>query len=100
MPRKHDPVPPDPSPRRRLLADQQFFEDLEYWIATDLKVALRLMRIIRETLRNPRSGIGKPEVMKPRYRGCFSKRLTDEDRVVYRVSDEAIDFLSARGHYD
>jgi toxin YoeB len=71
----------------------------EYWAATDAAVHRRLLRIMRETVREPFVGIGKPELLKHQFQGSWSRRLTDEDRVVYRVKPEFIDFLSARYHY-
>jgi toxin YoeB len=75
-----------------------FREDLAYWVATDVKIAQRLLRIVEETLRNPYEGIGKPEPLK-QAAGLWSRRLTDEDRIAYRVTAEHVDFLQARFHY-
>lgn len=78
----------------------QFREDLTYWIQQNPRTAKRLMDIIADAVRNPFQGIGKPEPLKGEFRGCWSRRLTDEDRVVYRVTDEFVDFLQGRYHYD
>jgi len=75
-----------------------FRDDLAYWVATDVRIAQRLLRIVDETLRNPFSGIGKPEPLK-QAAGLWSRRLTEEDRVAYRVTPEYVDFLQARFHY-
>lgn len=93
------PGPPQPE-RRKLLLDDQFFEDFDHWLATDARTARRLVRIVRETLQNPFEGIGKPERMKYQYRGCWSRRLTDEHRIVYLVTSDAVNFLSAKAHYE
>lgn len=77
----------------------QFREDLRSWIGNDPRVAERLMRIVEETLRDPFTGLGKPEPLKHALAGAWSRRLTGEHRVVYRVTDEAVDFLQARYHY-
>ncbi len=76
-----------------------FLEDLEYWVQTDRKTTLRLLRIVRETLRTPFSGIGKPETLRRQLHGLWSRRLTQEHRVVYQVADEVVRFLQARYHY-
>ena len=77
----------------------QFREDLAYWIRTDRKMALRLLRIVDEVMRDPFRGIGKPEPLKGLGPGVWSRRLTQEHRVVYLVSDDRIDFLQGRYHY-
>jgi toxin YoeB len=77
----------------------EFREDLEYWIKTDKKTALRAFRIIEEIMREPFQGIGKPEPLRYLVPGTWSRRLTQEHRIVYLVRDERIDFLQARYHY-
>ena len=77
----------------------QFREDLAYWISTDRKTALRLLRIVEEVMREPFTGIGKPEPLKGLGPGVWSRRLTQEHRVVYLVRAERIDFLQGRHHY-
>ncbi len=77
----------------------QFREDLAYWIHTDRKTALRLLRIVEEVMRDPFRGIGKPEPLKGLGPGAWSRRLTQEHRLVYLVSDDRIDFLQGRHHY-
>ena len=84
---------------RIVALDSVFREDLEWWIRNDRKTALRLMRIIDETIRDPEGGIGKPERLKYVQADVWSKRLTKVDRVVYRVLDDRIEFLQARFHY-
>ncbi len=77
----------------------QFREDLAYWIRTDRKTALRLLRIVEEVMRDPFRGIGKPEPLKGLGPGVWSRRLTQEHRLVYLVNDDRIDFLQGRYHY-
>ncbi len=77
----------------------QFREDLAYWIRTDRKMALRLLRIVDEVMRDPFRGIGKPEPLKGLGPSVWSRRLTQEHRLVYLVSDDRIDFLQGRHHY-
>ncbi len=77
----------------------EFREDLGYWIKTDRKIALRAFRIIEEVMRNPFLGIGKPEPLKYLSPGVWSRRLTQEHRIVYLVKNDRIDFLQAKYHY-
>ena len=77
----------------------QFREDLQYWVENDRKLALRVMKLIEAILRDPFSGIGKPEPLKHLADGAWSRRLTEEHRVVYLVRDDRVDFLQARYHY-
>jgi toxin YoeB len=77
----------------------EFREDLRFWIETDRRVALRVLGLVEAIMRDPFSGIGKPEPLKYFAAGTWSRRLTQEHRVVYAVSDTRIDFLQARYHY-
>jgi len=78
---------------------KQFLEDLRYWVDRDRKTALRCLEVIQAILRDPFAGVGKPERL--RYLGAdvWSRRLTQEHRVVYLVRNDQIDFLQARYHY-
>ena len=88
------------SPKRREAVFQpEFLEDLRYWVETDRKVALRLFDMVEAILREPFQGVGKPEPLRYLAGGAWSRRLTQEHRVVYLVRDERIDFLQARYHY-
>jgi toxin YoeB len=88
------------SPKERAAAFQpEFIEDLRYWVETDRKLALRAFDLIEAILRDPYAGIGKPEPLKYLTPGTWSRRLTQEHRIVYLVRDERIDFLQARYHY-
>lgn len=77
----------------------EFFEDLRYWVETDRKAALRVFDLIEAILREPYTGIGKPEPLKYFAPGAWSRRLSQEHRIVYLVRDTRIDFLQARYHY-
>ena len=87
-------------PKERVAVFQpEFLEDLRYWVETDRKLALRAFDLIEAILREPFTGIGKPEPLKYLALGTWSRRLTQEHRIVYLVRDERIDFLQARYHY-
>ena len=77
----------------------EFREDLHYWVKTDRETALRIFELLEAVLKDPFTGIGKPEPLKYLLAGCWSRRITQEHRLVYRVSKERIDFLQARYHY-
>ena len=77
----------------------EFLEDLRHWVEVDRKVALRALDLIEAIMRDPFSGIGKPEPLKHLSLGVWSRRLTQEHRLVYLVRDDRIDFLQARYHY-
>lgn len=77
----------------------EFIEDLRYWIEADRRVALKAFDLIEAVMRDPFLGIGKPEPLKYLLAGAWSRRLTQEHRIVYLVSKERIDFLQARYHY-
>lgn len=77
----------------------EFREDLRHWVETDRKIALRVLDLVEAILRDPFAGIGKPEPLRYLAAGTWSRRLTQEHRVVYLVSDTRIDFLQARYHY-
>ena len=77
----------------------EFVEDLKFWVKTNRKVALRALDLVQAVLCDPFAGIGKPEPLKYLPSGSWSRRLTEEHRIVYLVSDGRIDFLQARYHY-
>jgi toxin YoeB len=84
---------------REAVFHPDFRQDLRYWVETDRKVAVRAFELIEGILRDPFVGIGKPEPLKYVLAGCWSRRITQEHRLVYRVSEPRIDFLQARYHY-
>ena len=77
----------------------EFRDDLRCWVQTDRKIALRAYNIIEAILRDPFQGIGKPEPLKYLAEGAWSRRLTQEHRIVYLVRSNQIDFLQCRYHY-
>ena len=84
---------------RAAVFQPEFLDDLRHWIETDRRVALKVMDVVESVLRDPFTGIGKPEPLKHILMGAWSRRLTQEHRVVYLVSEDRIDFLQARYHY-
>ena len=77
----------------------EFVADLRYWVKANRKTSLRVFDLIEAVLRDPFSGIGKPEPLKYLGSGVWSRRLTEEHRLVYLASEDRVDFLQTRYHY-
>ena len=84
---------------REAVFQPEFIEDLRYLVENDRKLALRVFDLIEAITRDPFRGIGKPEPLKYVAPGAWSRRLTQEHRLVYLVRDDRIDLLQARYHY-
>jgi toxin YoeB len=85
---------------RVAVVSSQFRDDLRYWIEMDRKAALRVLDLMAAILADPFVGIGKPEPLRFALAGCWSRRITQEHRLVYRVIAERIEFVQARYHYE
>ena len=83
----------------QLVFQPEFVEDLHFWVETDRTTALRVFKLIEAIARDPFSGIGKPEPLKYLMPNTWSRRITQEHRLVYLVRGQQIDFLQARYHY-
>jgi toxin YoeB len=79
--------------------DADAFEDLVWWIESDRKKALKIIKLIREVQRDPFEGTGQPEALKHDLSGCWSRRIDQEHRLVYEVLDDKIRILACRFHY-
>ncbi len=77
----------------------EFREDLRFWVQTNQRVALKILDLIEAVMRDPFAGIGKPEPLKHVAPGTWSRRITEEHRLVYLVTDDRVDFLQGRYHY-
>jgi toxin YoeB len=86
-------------PVRSLEFDVSAFEDLAWWIEQDRQKALRIVSLIKDVQRDPFKGIGKPEPLKHELKGCWSRRIDQEHRLVYQVTEEKIRILACRFHY-
>jgi toxin YoeB len=84
---------------RAIVFDTQFREDLRWWFSKDKKIANRILDLVEATTIDPFTGIGKPECLKYRESNTWSRRITQEHRLVYRVTKDRIDFLQAKYHY-
>jgi toxin YoeB len=74
--------------------------DLEAWSTTNPKVLSRIIRLIAEATRTPRTGTGRPERLKHLGGEVWSRRITEKDRLVYDIQDDAIVIIACRFHYD
>ena len=86
-------------PERQARVSRGLLDDLRWWVETDRKTALRVLDLIDAVLHDPCLGIGKPEPLRAMGADVWSRRVTQEHRLVYRVLEERIDFLQARYHY-
>ncbi len=76
------------------------FEHFNAWSRENGKVHARILEIIKDVGRNPFAGIGKPEFLKHELKGLWSRRITDEHRFVYKISDDEILIYSCKYHYE
>jgi toxin YoeB len=87
-------------PRHRASVFQaEFRDDFRFWVQTNQRVALKVLELVEAVMGDPFKGIGKPEPLKHLASGVWSRRITEEHRLVYLVTDDRIDFLQARYHY-
>lgn len=84
---------------RASVFQQEFREDLRYWVDKERRVALRLLDLVEAVMRDPFVGLGKPEPLKHLGAGVWSRRLTQEHRLIYFVAHSEVHFLKARYHY-
>ena len=86
-------------PKRLAVFQTEFIDDLKVWVATDRRTAARLLELVQAILRDPFSGIGKPEPLKYLGADVWSRRITQEHRCVYLVKQDRVEFLQGRYHY-
>ena len=77
----------------------EFREDLSYWVKTDRKIAVKILKIIEAIARDPVTGIGKPEPLKYLGVNIWSRRITQEHRLLYIIKPGRIEFIQCRYHY-
>jgi len=76
------------------------WDQYQHWVRTDRQTLKRLNTLIEDTLRHPFEGIGKPEMLRANLSGYWSRRITDEHRLVYRVQDDTLVIIACRFHYE
>ena len=96
---KREAKRPATRPQRLAVFHLEFRQDLRHWVETNRTVAVRVLDLVEATLRDPFGGIGKPEPLKYVLAGAWSRRVTEEHRLVYMVQGNQVDFLQARYHY-
>jgi toxin YoeB len=84
---------------RKIIFNKKFREDLKWWFKNDKSKAEKILDLIESATEDPFQGLGKPEPLKYIGSGVWSRRITGEHRLVYRVTDKFIEFLQARYHY-
>ena len=83
----------------RLIWSEKSWEDYLYWQSHDKKILKKINNLIKDIKREPFDGLGKPEPLRYELAGCWSRRITDEHRIVYMVEDQSISIVSCRFHY-
>ncbi|AYF32781.1 Txe/YoeB family addiction module toxin [Vreelandella alkaliphila] len=83
----------------KLIFAEHAWEDYLYWQKTDKKVLSRINKLIKETQREPFGGVGKPEPLKHGLAGYWSRRINEEHRMIYKVTDNALLIAQLRYHY-
>jgi toxin YoeB len=84
---------------KKIIFEEAAFQHFTEWATENKKIHRRIVNLIKDILRQPYSGIGKPEALKHDLSGYWSRRITDEHRLVYKVDDEAITVASCKYHY-
>ena len=84
---------------RKIIFNRAFREDLKWWFRKDKSKAEKILDLIESVTEDPFTGLGKPEPLKHIGSGIWSRRITQEHRLVYRATNRFIEFLQARYHY-
>jgi toxin YoeB len=84
----------------KITFSDQAWEDYVYWQHTDKNLVKKVNKLIKEIKRTPFEGTGKPEPLKHNLAGFWSRRITEEHRLVYEISEDSILVASCRYHYD
>ncbi|MEI7803521.1 MAG: Txe/YoeB family addiction module toxin [Bacteroidota bacterium] len=84
---------------RRIIFQPLAFEQYSQWAKDDKKIFKKVCKLLEETNRHPFKGIGKPEPLKHALAGYWSRRISNEHRLVYKVTDEAIIVIACKYHY-
>jgi toxin YoeB len=82
-----------------LVFSPQAWEDYQHWAQTDRKLVKRINELFKDALRNPYSGVGKPEPLRHALSGFWSRRISDEHRMVYRMAGNKLEIAQLRFHY-
>ncbi|MBF1693819.1 MULTISPECIES: Txe/YoeB family addiction module toxin [unclassified Selenomonas] len=83
----------------KLLWEERAWGDYLYWQMQDRKTLKRINDLLKDVQRNAYEGIGKPEPLRENLSGCWSRRIDETNRLVYRIEDGSLYILACRGHY-
>ncbi|WP_456457080.1 Txe/YoeB family addiction module toxin [Nitratifractor sp.] len=83
----------------KLIWSESSWEDYLYWQKQDRRILKKINKLLKEISRHPFEGLGKPEPLKHTLQGCWSRRIDDEHRLVYKITEDAILIVSCRYHY-
>jgi toxin YoeB len=83
----------------KLTWDELAWDDYVWWQTEDRKILKRINALIKDIVRNGNEGIGKPEALKHEFQGYWSRRITDEHRLIYKVVNDEIRIAACRYHY-
>jgi len=83
----------------KILFDENAWEDYNYWLSHDVKNLRRINELIKDIMRHPFTGIGKPEPLKHALKGYWSRRITQEHRIVYKAQSDTLYIVQLRYHY-
>jgi toxin YoeB len=87
----------------RIIWSRKSWDEYDYWLRQDMSIALKINDLVRDVRRNPFHGIGKPEPLKSDWHGWWSRRITEEHRLIYRVigpkGDQQLEIAQCRYHY-
>jgi toxin YoeB len=84
----------------KLIFSEQAWEDYLHWQETDRRLLRRIHQLVRDIQRSPFEGVGKPEPLRHALAGYWSRRITDEHRIVYKVTSEGLLIAQLRYHYE
>ncbi len=86
---------------KKIIFHRDAFEDFTNWAIVNKNTFKRIAELLKDISRTPFEGKGKPEPLKHNLKGCWSRRITDEHRLIYRIAVNAdIEIISCKGHYD
>lgn len=83
-----------------IVFSEQAWQEYLYWQTQDKKTLKRINSILQDIIRNGYDGIAKPEPLKENLRGFWSRRIDEANRIVYRISEDRIEIIQCKGHYD
>ncbi len=84
----------------KFLFVEESWEDYLYWQKVDKKILKKINELLKDITRHPFEGLGKPEPLKHKYKGLWSRRITDEHRLIYQIVNDEVRIIKCRFHYD